>query len=96
MFGALSDPPNTGSMVFWSGALLLNDGSQFYDLYIHIIDENDNAPVFAEDTITRTVLEVIDSSIPTSLILPEAVDNNEQHNAIQDYTLLTSTIVYSS
>ncbi|XP_065884594.1 protocadherin Fat 4-like [Dysidea avara] len=94
MFGALSDPSKTGSMLVWSGALLVENANTnvlvFYTLNIHVMDENDNAPVFDEDTITRTVVEVLDSSIPSSPILrylPEAVDNDEQHNAIQNYTL---------
>ena len=93
MFGALSDPSDTGSMLVWSGALLINGRSDYYNLHIHIIDENDNSPVFPDDLFDTEVAEVIDSSIPTSPILrylPVAVDKDEQHNAIQNYTLLNT------
>uniref|UniRef100_A0A4W3GD15 FAT atypical cadherin 2 n=1 Tax=Callorhinchus milii TaxID=7868 RepID=A0A4W3GD15_CALMI len=67
--------------------------SSWRPLEVHVLDSNDNKPVFAQDGYWATVRE--DAVLGTSVAQPKAEDQDEGGNGRVKYSLLTDTDTFA-
>ena len=88
MFGALMDSQNGRDTIIWTPLLLIRGQSvSRIQLHINVVDINDNIPTFPMSETTLESDEGDSRNVNFSRFLFTAVDTDERHNSVQNYSL---------
>ncbi|VDK60820.1 unnamed protein product [Anisakis simplex] len=66
------------------------DGSKAIHVYVHVIDENDNAPIFPVPSVNIEISEY--ARLHSELALPSAIDADAPPLSIQKYRILSGNV----